>query len=193
MKNKFNRRKILILLCFLIGAWQLSYSGYLYAKASVAQYLILSAWNQSIEDQTDVKPWSWADTWPVARLVVPAHDEDMIVLAGDSGHALAFGPGHRLGSAMPGENGNTVISAHRDTHFQFLQHLKKGDEIVLQNANGKTHSYLVQRVKIVDQSTPLYSDETQTQLTLVTCFPFNTLEVGGRLRYVVTARKIQKV
>ena len=40
-----------------------------------------------------VKPWSWADTWPVARIIVPRIGRSAIALAGASGQALAFGLG----------------------------------------------------------------------------------------------------
>ncbi len=46
------------------------------------------------ETGAPVKPWPWADTHPVARLIAPAQDADVLVLAGASGRTLAFGPGH---------------------------------------------------------------------------------------------------
>ena len=57
----------------------------------------------------------------------PRFSQDVIVLAGASGRTLAFGPGHLDGSARPGEPGNCVLSAHRDTQFAFLRRLEIGD------------------------------------------------------------------
>ena len=51
---------------------------------------------------------------PVGRLEFVRQRQSMIVLAGDTGRVLAFGPGHRPGSSLPGDSGNSVISAHRD-------------------------------------------------------------------------------
>src|SRR5690606_25926119 len=66
---------------------------WLQAKAALAQVLLQSAWSQSRDSGDAVKPWPWADTHPVARLSVPRLAIDQIVLAGDAGRVLAFGPG----------------------------------------------------------------------------------------------------
>jgi len=192
MKFEWGLRKWLLVALIVSGSWQFIHAAYMYGKAALSQRLILSAWVESMAEQKQIKPWSWADTWPAARLIVPKYGVDLIVLEGDSGHALAFGPGYRLGSAQPGEKGNTVISAHRDTHFKFLQYLVENDEIYLQIKNGKMHRYVVQGSKVVDEQTPVYSDESIFQLTLVTCFPFDALLPGGSLRYIVTAEKVNE-
>src|SRR5437870_11780628 len=51
--------------------------------------------------------------------------------------ALAFGPGLVSGTAVPGAPGVAVVTGHRDTHFRFLQHLKSGDEIVVETRGGQ--------------------------------------------------------
>ena len=83
-----------------------------------------------------VKPWPWADTHPVARLIVPAHRVELLVLAGANGRTLAWGPGHVEGTAAPGDAGNAVVTAHRDTHFAFLRDLVPGDRIVVETPAG---------------------------------------------------------
>ena len=185
MINKFIRRFIIIAL-LSGGLWQLGEGAYIYAKAQLAQVLILDAWEKGVANHQSVKPWSWADTWPVARLIVPRLDIDQIVLAGDNGRALAFGPGHRIGSALPGAVGNSLISGHRDTHFNFLKELRIDDTILVQDHTGVMYQYVINTYKVVDQSTPL-ADSNERQLTLVTCYPFDAVMPGGPLRYVVTA------
>ncbi len=64
------------------------------AKARLAQILLERAFVQTIETGDNVKPWSWADTWPIARIEVKRLNANAIVLHGSSGQALAFGPGH---------------------------------------------------------------------------------------------------
>ena len=90
-----------------------------------------------------VKPWSWADTWPVARIEVHALGASAIVLAGSSGQALAFGPGHVELTPDAGERGTAVYSAHRDTHFRFLKDVAIGDEIAVTRRDGETFRYRV--------------------------------------------------
>src|SRR4051812_47678431 len=67
---------------------------YIHAKALLAQLLLERAFSETVATGRDTKPWSWADTWPVARIEVKRLHAGTIVLAGSSGQALAFGPGH---------------------------------------------------------------------------------------------------
>jgi sortase A len=113
----------------------------------------------------------------------------MIVLAGASGRTLAFGPGHLTGTPLPGEEGNAVISGHRDTHFAFLARLRPGDEVDVERPDGQWRRYVVSGAEVVDRrAVGVAHDAGDTRLTLVTCYPFATLRPGGPLRYVVTAR-----
>ena len=77
-----------------IGFWELGHGAWIHAKAWLAQLLLQRAWERTLRGEAAAKPWPWADTWPVARLRVPAHGVDLIVLSGVSGRTLAFGPGH---------------------------------------------------------------------------------------------------
>ncbi len=160
---------------------------YIPAKAWLAQVLIGRAW-AATQPGIAHRPWPWADTQPVARLVAPAAGVDLVVLAGGSGRTLAFGPGHVTGSAGAGEPGNVVIAGHRDTHFAFLAGLKVGSEIVLERADRRRFRYLVDSTAVVDARTHrLANDPDAALLTLVTCFPFDAARAGGPMRYVVTA------
>src|SRR5262245_43828274 len=40
------------------------------AKAQLAQILLERAFVETVETGDNVKPWSWADTWPIARIEV---------------------------------------------------------------------------------------------------------------------------
>lgn len=161
---------------------------YIYAKAVAGQVLLHWAWARSASSGAPAKPWPWADTYPVARLRVPGLDIDQFVLAGASGRTLAWGPGHLDDSAPPGAAGNTVLSAHRDTHFRFLQRVVPGDAIVLERPGGARSHYRVRDVFVADaRSLRLPRDTPTPTLTLVTCYPFDALVPGGPLRYVVVA------
>src|SRR5665648_222137 len=103
----------------LIGVGLIGKGATIYAKAILAQILLERAFERSLAAGEPVKPWSWADTWPVARIEVPRIGASAIVLKGGSGQALAFGPGLLDGTPAPGEAGSSVIAAHRDTHFSF--------------------------------------------------------------------------
>ena len=135
-----------------------------------------------------MRPWPWADTFPIARLSVPGLDLEQIVLAGASGRSLAFGPGHLDGTAAPGAPGHSVVTGHRDTHFAFLAELAEGDLLRLQGRDGVWRDYRVNALQVIDVRTArLVQGDDRASLTLVTCYPFGALDPGGPLRYLVHA------
>lgn len=187
--DKPGRLLVACLLCF--GFWQMGQGAYIPAKAWLAQELMQRAWIRTGGGESRATPWPWADTWPVARITARSGDVDLIVLAGDSGRTLAFGPGHVSASALPGETGNAVIAGHRDTHFRFLQDIESGELLKVESSNGVKHLYEVIETDIVDsRKGSILLDTDVAILSLVTCFPFDARDSGGPLRYVVTARML---
>lgn len=171
-----------------LGLWQLGGGLYIHAKAALAQALLSEAWADTLTGEGAVRPWPWADTWPVARLRVPALAVDQIVLAGSNGRTLAFGPGHMTGTAEPGGSGHAIIGGHRDTHFAFLAELRPGSELRLQRPDGVWRHYRVTGTTVVDvRRARLLQNDGPSVLTLVTCYPFDAVEPGGPLRYLVQA------
>ena len=180
-------RFVLPLLIAVIGLILLGQGAYIHAKALLAQVLLERAFEKTIATGRETKPWSWADTWPVARIEVKRLHASTIVLAGSSGQALAFGPGHVERTANAGERGVAVYSAHRDTHFRFLKDVAIGDEIDVKRQDGQTFRYRVDRTSVVrfDASgiDPLAGGH---ELVLSTCWPFDALTPGPE-RYLVHA------
>jgi len=173
---------------FAAGLWQFGQGTYLHAKGWFAQALMRDAWARTLAGEREVKPWPWADTWPVARLLVPGLEVDLFVLAGANGRAIAFGPGHVFGTPRPGEAGNSAIGGHRDTHLAFLRDLEPGAEIAVERPDGARRRYRVDWMRVVDKRDVwVLENEGPTRLTLITCYPFDALRAGGPLRYVVTA------
>ncbi|KPK00030.1 MAG: hypothetical protein AMJ60_02940 [Desulfobacterales bacterium SG8_35] len=175
------------MLCFA-GLGLTGKATYIHAKAGLAGYLLRSSWQETLEKGDTVKPWPWADTWPVARLIVPQHEIDLVVLEGDSGNVLAFGPGHMMLSSLPGQPGNAIISGHRDTSFRFLERVRVGDRITLQTGEGSMVHFKVVAVEIIDAALLDMNVEADIPLlTLVTCYPFDAVVPGGPQRYLVFA------
>ena len=173
----------------VLGASQVASGAWIHAKAALAQVLLERAWQHTIDGDARVRPWPWADTWPVARLRLPRLDASLIVLSGASGRTLAFGPGHTQGSALPGEMGTSIVSGHRDTHFEVLRQVRRGDEMLVERADGAVMRYRVERLDVVDSRImALGAERDGRALVLVTCWPFDALRPGGPWRYVVTAR-----
>jgi sortase A len=165
------------------GAW-------IHAKAMLAQVLLDRAFAQTIATGHEVKPWSWADTWPVARIEVKRLGARAIVLAGSSGQALAFGPGHVERTPDAGERGVAVYSAHRDTHFAFLKDVVVGDEILVTRNDGQQFRYRVNGTSVVRFDASGIDPLTDGyRLVLSTCWPFDALTSGPE-RYLVHAHLI---
>lgn len=179
---------ILAVLLLLLGVWQLGGGLYIHSKAMVAQVLLQQAWDRTLQGESQARPWPWADTWPVARIKVPGLAVDQLVLAGANGRSLAFGPGHVDGTAVPGSDGNLVISGHRDTHFSWLAKAQDGDEIIVELPEGEQRNYRVMQRSIHHESeTGLLEPGVASMLRLITCYPFDAIMPGGPLRFVVTA------
>lgn len=123
----------------------------------------------------------------VLKLIIPRLDAQLYVMEGDGESELRRGPGHLPGTAMPGVRGNCVIAGHRDTHFRVLKDIHKGDDIVLQTANGQ-YLYRVKNTQVVSaQNTRALQPTAGPILNLITCYPF--LYVGSApKRFVVEAR-----
>jgi len=174
----------------LAGLVLFGQGAYIHAKALVAQVLLERAFNETIVSNREVKPWSWADTWPVARIEVKRLHASAIVLAGSSGQALAFGPGHVELTPDAGERGVAVYSAHRDTHFRFLKDVAIGDEIVITRRDGNVFRYRADGTSVVRFDASGIDPLTNGyELVLSTCWPFDAM-IPGPTRYVLHATMI---
>lgn len=202
--------RLLFLLLVVAAAWYLGQGLWIYAKAEAAQHLLHRAWERTQVESRPVRPWPWADTWPVAKLTVPRLGIDHIVLANASGRTLAFGPA-LYGPAPLGDGNHVtedvadsqadnvargaakpiVLTGHRDTHFSFLEALQSGDLLTFEWASGGRRRYRVTSMRIVDSRDGLALQSPDVgQVVLVTCYPFHAITPGGPLRYVVTADEV---
>lgn len=184
-------RRLFLVTLLLCAAGLLAQGMYIPMKAALAQHLLKDAWQRALAGESRPRPWSWADTWPLARLRQPRLGVDQVVLSGASGRVLAFGPGHVSVSAKPGENGNVVISGHRDTHFRWLASLQDGDRLELQLPDGRALRYAVMRQQVHhDSELGLLDPHAFDGLRLVTCYPFEAVLPNGDQRFVVDAVRL---
>ena len=173
------------ILLVVMGLW-------IQVKAVIAQMLLHSAWAISMASGEEVRPWPWADYWPVAEIRFVDQKESFVVLNGDEGAALAFAPGMSRQGALPHERGVKVISAHRDTHFRILRHAAIDQAVELVDRRGNLSQYQIHTIQVVDTTTDqlVISPEEDGKLLLVTCYPFDAVSSGVPLRLVVEALKV---
>ena len=125
---------------------------------------------------------------PITKISIPAAGlKPTVVVEGTGASALRAGAGHYPNTPLPGEEGNVAIAGHRTTYgkpFANLDHLKPGDEILLETPLGK-YTYKVSKDPFVVQPTD-FSVIAQTPgktLTLTTCHP----KGSARQRLIVKA------
>ena len=178
-------RLVFVVVLALAGLGLAGQGLWIHAKAMLAQILLERAFAQSLATGQNVKPWSWFDAWPVARIELPRLRQEAIALEGASGQALAFGPAHVAGTPQAGEAGTAVYAAHRDTHFAFLRDVKDGDDVRITRRDGQVVSYRITGHAVVrwDQS-GIDPNAPGRNIVLATCWPFDALR-SGPLRYVV--------
>jgi sortase A len=125
----------------------------------------------------------------VGRIDIPCVHISVMVAEGTSSRVLRLAAGHVPGTALPGESGNVVLAAHRDTFFRRLGELKSGDVIRLA-VPGRQYVYSVRFADIVGANETWVSEPSPGQsLTLVTCYPLDFVGPAPQ-RFVVRARRI---
>jgi len=126
----------------------------------------------------------------VGKVEIPRLHLSAVVFQGTDASVLNHGVGHLDGSPLPGQAGNVVLAAHRDTFFRSLKDIQKGDVVSVSTEWG-TRSYTVESTEVVppDQTSVLDATDTPT-LTLITCYPFYYVGHAPK-RFIVRARDTQ--
>lgn len=125
-----------------------------------------------------------------ATLKVPKVGIESDILQGEGKAQLRKGAGHYVGSLLPGEGGNVVLSGHRETVFYPLQDVELGDEVVIETDYG-TYTYTISDIYMTtpDDVTPTIPTDSE-KLTMYTCYPF--IKYGPTPeRYVVVADLVE--
>src|SRR5579872_2972595 len=155
-------------LLIVLGAVLLVYVVSQYATMYAAQRRLTQQWQQQ-NLSLPAEPAGLVTT--LTRLTIPSIKLDAVVVEGVNRRDLLMGPGHLPDTPEPGQSGNAVISAHRDTFFRHIHELKPGDFILVQRA-GRQFRYQVTGKKILQPDDVWVTKPTpDTQLTLLTCYP----------------------
>src|SRR5688572_26589902 len=191
------RRRVGALL-YVVGGALILHAGSTYARGALSRSEARAAWERAEARRAvdDAKLIDIGDASaparkgaPVARLVIPSLGLDEIVVEGVGDAELNAGPGHLPGSAMPGDDGNAVISAHRDRHFSTLGDLRVGDTVYTETAAGRT-SWIVTKRRVVGAGKPALFSSAEPTLTLTTCWPIRYLGTAPD-RLILEARLIE--
>ncbi|MEI2463561.1 class D sortase [Niallia taxi] len=126
----------------------------------------------------------------VGILEIPKIEGTLPIVEGTDPDDLEKGVGHFKGSYYPNENGQIVLSGHRDTVFRRAGELELGDELRVVLPYG-SFSYEITSTKIVeaDDQTIITLDNTNEELVLTTCYPFSYVGNAPQ-RYIIFAKKV---
>ncbi|MFC0272181.1 class D sortase [Metabacillus herbersteinensis] len=125
----------------------------------------------------------------VGILAIPKLNAELPIVEGTDPDDLEKGVGHYKGSYYPNENGQIVLSGHRDTVFRRAGELEIGDSLQILLPYGK-YEYEITHTKIVeadDTSIITLQQETE-ELLLTTCYPFSYVGNAPQ-RYIIYAKK----
>ena len=127
---------------------------------------------------------------PFARIIIEDINLEAIVVEGTGTAQLRQGPGHYVGTPLPGQPGNVALAGHRTTYgmpFHDIDRLEPGDEIILETIQGERFTYEVTDTQIVlPTATEVIQDFGDSRLTLTSCHPKDS----SRERIVVTAHLV---
>ncbi len=182
-------RTALPLALMLMGAVLLLYVATQYGTMYREQRRLADEWQRQNSVTSPAERVQVGDG--LTKVSIPKINLDAIVVEGTSRKQLLLGPGHMANTAAPGEAGNAVITAHRDTFFRHIYELSKGDDIQIRR-NGKLYTYEVTGKKVVDpEDLSVIKQTKDKRLTLITCYP--TYYVGpAPERLVVFSRLVEK-
>lgn len=158
-----------------------------YAQMHFEQQRLAKQWAEQQNDQAATPTAASAED-TLVRLVIPKIDLTSYVVEGTSRRSLLLGPGHMANTAIPGENGNAVITGHRDTFFRHIHELEKGDKFFVERA-GKRYEYTVTGKRIVGPEEVAVTNPTSdAEITLITCYP--TYYIGPAPKRLVVFSKL---
>ena len=122
----------------------------------------------------------------VGRLSIPRLGSSLYVVEGAEEVDLENGPGHVVGTALPGATGNCAIAGHRDTVFRQLKDIKIGDEVVVETHQAAYHYRVSETQIILPTNIKCLLPTPSAELHLITCYPFYFVGNAPK-RFVVTA------
>ncbi|WP_286262894.1 class GN sortase [Thalassotalea atypica] len=182
-------KKYSALLLMVLGMVVAVHGAWLPTKAWLSEQLIAYSWHHSSTHKESISPWPWADTQAIAQMHVPRLNKKLVLLLGVDGTSLAFSAGVMHRYSTLNQSSPFIVAGHNDSHFSFLEDIQMKDIISMTDKHGTNQLYQVEDILIInDDTNDLVIDESEASLVLITCYPFDALNVGGSLRYVIKAK-----
>lgn len=111
---------------------------------------------------------------PVAQLEIPKLGLNSIIVEGTEEASLRKGPGHIVGTPLPGMQGNFAVAGDRVLYgavFLYLNELEAGDEIIVKTPYGRfVYTVASKSIHTPEDVSVIQSNGTE-MITLSTCDP----------------------
>jgi sortase A len=128
---------------------------------------------EDVPDPSVIRPIGFVGRIQIPKIGLDAELRDQITQ-----QSIDLGPSHWPGTAMPGGYGNAVIAGHRNSHtapFHDAANLVTGDPITLVDALGRSFTYHVTEMFVVDPTAMWITEQTPGHtLTIFTCHPLGS-------------------
>lgn len=126
----------------------------------------------------------------IGLLHIPKLNAELPIVEGTEAEDLAKGVGHYHESYLPNEQGQIVLSGHRDTVFRRTGELVKGDQLVIELSYGR-FTYEIEKTKIVkkDDQSIITLQQEKEELILTTCYPFSFIGPAPN-RYIIYGKRV---
>ncbi|MGG1246703.1 sortase SrtA [Bacillus spizizenii] len=123
-------------------------------------------------------------------LEIPKINAELPIVEGTDADDLEKGVGHYKDSYYPDENGQIVLSGHRDTVFRRTGELEKGDRLRIILSYGD-FTYEIVKTKIVDKddTSIITLRHEKEELILTTCYPFSYVGNAPK-RYIIYGKRV---
>ena len=181
-------------LLILVGAVTLAWAGYAVLSTRSAQREFREALEATRaapapEPSKPALPLTMPLGDPIGTLRVPRLGLSAVVAEGDDKPVLDDAAGHLPDTALPWNDGNAAVAAHRDGLFRPLKGIKIGDTLRFETVHGD-FEYRVKETYIVEPDDIWVLNPTlEPTLTLISCYPFNFIGHAPK-RFIVKAERL---
>jgi sortase A len=140
---------------------------------------------REVQDKTSLaKPGD-----PFGEISIPRLGLSAIIAEGVDERTLRHAVGHFPESSTPEGVGTVALAGHRDTFFRPLANVRLHDLVMLETPHGKYQYEVVHTAVVAPQHIEVVQSSPESDLTLVTCYPFRYVGQAPQ-RFIVQAVRI---
>ena len=124
----------------------------------------------------------------IGMLDVPRLSLTTAVIEGDDERMLRRAVGHLPDTPLPWQPGNSALAGHRDGLFRPLKDIVAGDEVIFRTSRQSLHYRVTRTVIVEPDDVAVLKPKPDSQLTLITCYPFHYIGNAPK-RFIVHAQR----